>query len=66
MAVRGERCGLSTYLGHSSITITFHLYGHLMPGYMDYAASMLDAYLGRRGPVPSEARDRGESAVSVQ
>jgi integrase len=38
---------LSTYLGHSSITITFDLYGHLMPGYMDEAAGMLDAYLAR-------------------
>jgi integrase len=36
---------LSTYMGHSSITITFDLYGHLMPGYMDEAAEMLDAYL---------------------
>ena len=38
---------LSTYLGHSSIQITFDLYGHLMPGYMDEAAGMLDAYLTR-------------------
>jgi len=38
---------LSTYMGHSSIAITFDLYGHLMPGYMDEAAEMLDAYLER-------------------
>lgn len=38
---------LSTYLGHSSIQITFDLYGHLMPGYMDEAAGMLDTYLTR-------------------
>jgi integrase len=38
---------LSTYMGHSSIQITFDLYGHLMPGYMDEAAGMLDAYLAR-------------------
>jgi integrase len=38
---------LSVYMGHSSITITFDLYGHLMPGYMDEAAGMLDAYLAR-------------------
>jgi integrase len=38
---------LSTYLGHASITITFDLYGHLLPGYMDEAAGMLDAYLAR-------------------
>ena len=38
---------LSTYLGHSSIQITFDQYGHLMPGYMDEAACMLDRYLAR-------------------
>lgn len=52
---------LSEYLGHSSIMISFDLYGHLFPGYMDEAAGMLDAYLMRgdhRGvdaaPVASE------------
>jgi integrase len=45
---------LSTYMGHSSIAITFDLYGHLMPGYMDEAAGMLDAFLARAGgPSPS-------------
>ena len=34
-------------MGHSSIAITFDPYGHLMPGYMDEAAGMLDAYLAR-------------------
>ena len=34
-------------MGHSSITITFDLYRHLMPGYMDEAAGLLDAYLMR-------------------
>jgi len=38
---------LSTYMGHSSIAITFDPYGHLMPGYMDEAAGILDAYLAR-------------------
>ncbi len=38
---------LSTYVGHSSITITFDLYGHLMPGNEDEAAALLDAYLER-------------------
>jgi integrase len=36
---------LSTYLGHSSIQLTFDLYGHLMPGNEAQAASMLDSYL---------------------
>jgi len=38
---------LSTYLGHSSIGITFDRYGHLMPGNEDEAADLLDAYLER-------------------
>lgn len=38
---------ISTYLGHSSIAITFDRYGHLMPGNEDEAAALLDAYLER-------------------
>jgi integrase len=38
---------LSTYMGHSSITITYDRYGHLMPGNEDEAAALLDAYLQR-------------------
>jgi integrase len=36
---------LTTYLGHSSIQITFDRYGHLMPGNEAEAASLLDTYL---------------------
>ena len=38
---------LSTFMGHSSITITLDRYGHLLPGSEEEAARMLDAYLGR-------------------
>src|SRR5207253_8928901 len=38
---------LSTYMGHSSVTITYDRYGHLMPGNEDEAAAHLDAYLAR-------------------
>jgi integrase len=38
---------LSSYMGHSSITITLDRYGHLMPGSEDEAAELLDAYLAR-------------------
>jgi integrase len=38
---------LSTYMGHSSITITLDRYGHLMPGNEEAAAGLLDAYLSR-------------------
>ena len=36
---------LSTYMGHSSITITLDRYGHLMPGNENEAALRLNAYL---------------------
>jgi len=38
---------LSVYMGHSSVMITFDLYGHLMPGNEAEAAGLLDAYLDR-------------------
>jgi hypothetical protein len=36
---------LSTFMGHSSITITLDRYGHLFPGSEEEAAGLLDAYL---------------------
>jgi integrase len=36
---------ITTYLGHSSIQITYDRYGHLMPGNEEEAAALLDAYL---------------------
>jgi integrase len=39
---------LSTYMGHSSITITLDRYGHLFPGNEDEAAALLDKYLEER------------------
>jgi integrase len=36
---------LSSYMGHSSITVTLDRYGHLMPGNEDEAAALLDTYL---------------------
>jgi len=38
---------LATYMGHSSIKVTFDLYGHLMPGSEAEAAGLLDAFLER-------------------
>jgi integrase len=36
---------LSTYMGHSNISITLDRYGHLMPGNEEEAAGLLDSYL---------------------
>jgi len=44
---------LATYMGHASVTITFDLYGHLMPGNEEEAAGLLDALL--EGPTGSAA-----------
>jgi integrase len=38
---------LGAYMGHSSVTITYDRYGHLMPGNETEAAELLDAYLTR-------------------
>lgn len=38
---------LSTYMGHSSISITLDRYGHLMPGSEEEASRQADAYLAR-------------------
>ena len=36
---------LSTYMGHSSVSITLDRYGHMMPGNEAEATRQLDAYL---------------------
>src|SRR4051794_4341398 len=38
---------LCRYMGHSSIAVTFDLYGHLFPGNECEAAALLDAFLDR-------------------
>jgi integrase len=38
---------LSTYMGHSTITITLDRYGHLLPGNEHEAATLLDNWLER-------------------
>ena len=36
---------LSTYMGHTSITVTLDRYGHLLPGNEHHAAALLDTWL---------------------
>jgi integrase len=36
---------LSTYMGHSSVTINYDRYGHLMPGNEADSVALLDSYL---------------------
>jgi hypothetical protein len=37
---------LSTFMGHANITITLDRYGHLLPGSIAEAATLLDTFLG--------------------
>jgi integrase len=56
---------LSSFMGHSSIKVTFDLYGHLMPGTEAEAAALLDAYLGAQqteGVDVARGADVGRSA----
>ncbi|MGA8744519.1 MAG: tyrosine-type recombinase/integrase [Solirubrobacterales bacterium] len=46
---------LSVFMGHSSITVTFDLYGHLMPGTEAEGAALLDAFLGAQIDVGEQA-----------
>jgi integrase len=39
---------LSEFMGHGTITVTYDLYGHLMPGSHDEAAGLLDSFLARQ------------------
>jgi integrase len=48
---------LSVYMGHASVTITFDLYGHLMPGNEQEAARLLDAYLQRSTRAAGKPRE---------
>jgi integrase len=42
---------LSSYMGHSSITMTIDRYGHLMPGNEQHAADLLEAFLSQPAPM---------------
>jgi integrase len=51
---------LSSFMGHSSIKVTFDLYGHLMPGTEAEAAALLDAYLGAQEAAALAIARQGE------
>ena len=36
---------VQTFMGHSSITVTYDVYGHLLPGSEAEAATLADTYL---------------------
>jgi integrase len=49
---------LSTFMGHSSVTITYDRYGHLMPGSEDEAAALFDAYITASKARPSSTETK--------
>jgi len=51
---------LSTFMGHSGVSITLDRYGHLMPGSEAEAAGLLDAYL-----VAQRKRDEEAARAAV-
>jgi integrase len=52
---------LCRYMGHSSIAVTFDLYGHLFPGNESEAAALLDAFLER-----TFQAGRGDETTAIQ
>ena len=54
---------LSAFMGHSSIKVTFDLYGHLMPGTEAEAAALLDRYLGHQVEVGGQAARHAASLI---
>jgi integrase len=46
---------LQTYMGHSSIQVTYDIYGHLFPGSEAEAAALLDDFLNRARPAKRPA-----------
>ena len=58
---------LTVYMGHSSVTVTYDRYGHLMPGNEDEAAALLDTYLEAEASSAARAADvqRTTNAVGL-
>nr|MBA3262665.1 site-specific integrase [Thermoleophilaceae bacterium] len=55
---------LSEFMGHATISITFDLYGHLMPGSHDEAAGLLDTFLARAAGASTAAPTAAHPAQS--
>ena len=56
---------LSEFMGHATISITFDLYGHLMPGAHEEAAGLLDAFLARSANAETvEAEEAAEQVAA--
>jgi integrase len=51
---------VQTFMGHSSITVTYDIYGHLLPGSEAEAASLADAY------VAAQVERGGEAARGAE
>jgi integrase len=56
---------LSSFMGHSSITVTFDLYGHLMPGTEAEAATLLGTYLDAQIKSGEEAARGAENVQEI-
>ncbi len=54
---------LQTFMGHTSITVTIDLYGHMLPGSEDEAAALLDCYLLSASTNGLRGEARGEQVT---
>jgi hypothetical protein len=55
---------LTEFLGHASVVTTLDRYGHLFPGSLAEAATLIDAYLGRTGA--TDWRTNGKTPANRQ
>jgi hypothetical protein len=56
---------LTEVLGPASISITFDLYGHLLPGTHDEATGLLDALLARSAGADTDTATAAHPAETV-
>jgi integrase len=59
---------IQTYMGHSTIEMTFDRYGHLMPGSREETRELVDGYLAAaRGPKGGQGSpgDSGSERVTA-
>ena len=47
IAAGANPTAIQVYMGHSSVQVTYDVYGHLFPGNEAEAAGLLDAFLER-------------------
>jgi hypothetical protein len=55
-----------TFMGHSSVTVIYDLYGHLLPGPEAEAAGLLDTYLAAQQEREAERARAADGVTGAQ